>query len=159
GKQVADLKPAMVIWLPTTTDIRTFRGRLMSAPSAPAPEHGSVPHTSGQQLTPEEELAARFGGNAEDYTTSGPPANVAADVESGRSIPGESVEDMTLGAIAAAKARRANVESMLGPLSTGQEGGRLKYTVRLGNTLKSVAIKHPALQDVRLWKLLAEVNN
>src|SRR5262249_45662666 len=57
GKQVADLKPAMVIWLPTTTDIRTFRGRLMSAPSAPAPEHGSVPHISGQQLTPEEELA------------------------------------------------------------------------------------------------------
>jgi hypothetical protein len=158
GKQLAELKPAMIIWLPTTTDIRDFRGRLMSTPSAPASQYGSQPHTWGQELTPEEELAARFGGKAEGYDTT--PTEAAAAVEPGASTSGESVEDMTLGAIAAAKARRANVESMLGPLNKPKpEGGRLAYTVRLGNTLKSIAIKHPALQDVRLWKLLAEVNN
>lgn len=35
---------------------------------------------------------------------------------------------------------------------------RLRYTVRLGDTLKSVAMKHPALSDVTLWTLLAQVN-
>jgi hypothetical protein len=36
--------------------------------------------------------------------------------------------------------------------------GRPQYTVRLGDTLKSVAMRHPALGDVSLWRLLAQVN-
>jgi hypothetical protein len=36
--------------------------------------------------------------------------------------------------------------------------GRVQYTVRLGDTLKSVAMRHPGLADVSLWRLLAQVN-
>jgi hypothetical protein len=34
----------------------------------------------------------------------------------------------------------------------------LYYTCRLGDTLKSIAVKHPALKDPSLWKLIAEIN-
>src|SRR6185503_8198178 len=30
--------------------------------------------------------------------------------------------------------------------------------VRLGDTLQAIALRHPALQDISLWKLLAEMN-
>ena len=39
------------------------------------------------------------------------------------------------------------------------ETGRQLVTVRLGDTLRSIALKHPALSDVSLWKLLAKCNN
>ncbi len=61
--------------------------------------------------------------------------------------------------------RRRNVERLLGPLgSTTQsksnpETGRQLISVRLGDTLRSIALKHPALNDVSLWKLLANCNN
>jgi hypothetical protein len=35
---------------------------------------------------------------------------------------------------------------------------RTAYTVRLGDTLKSISMRHPGLEDVALWSLLAEVN-
>jgi len=41
-----------------------------------------------------------------------------------------------------------------GPIEVARES----YVVRLGDTLRSVAMKHPQLQDVSLWVLLAEVN-
>jgi len=52
--------------------------------------------------------------------------------------------------------RRANVENLLGPLKTVHIPS---YTVRLGDTLRSVAMKHPAINDVKLWKLLALKNS
>ncbi|MBX9688160.1 MAG: hypothetical protein K2X27_15740, partial [Candidatus Obscuribacterales bacterium] len=60
--------------------------------------------------------------------------------------------------------RRANVESLLGKIieaadSSQQDDGRIKYSCRLGDSLRSVAMRHPALKDVGLWKLLAEQNN
>jgi len=66
---------------------------------------------------------------------------------------------MTPEAVAAAQARRANIEKLLGPLSKQKPAdGRIRYVVRLGDTLKTVAMKHPSLQDISLWPLLAEVN-
>jgi hypothetical protein len=35
----------------------------------------------------------------------------------------------------------------------------LTYTCRLGDTLLSIATRHPALRDAALWKLLAKINN
>lgn len=35
---------------------------------------------------------------------------------------------------------------------------RQSYVVRFGDTLRSIALKHPQLQDVRLWTLLARFN-
>ncbi|HEY9784322.1 MAG TPA: hypothetical protein V6D17_02900, partial [Candidatus Obscuribacterales bacterium] len=58
---------------------------------------------------------------------------------------------------AAADQRRANVESLLGPIGKPVNQG-IQYNVRLGDTLRSIAMKHPALGDVALWKLLAEKN-
>jgi YD repeat-containing protein len=54
--------------------------------------------------------------------------------------------------------RRANVEKILGQIDATPTDGRVKVNVRLGDTLRSVAMKHPGVNDVSLWKLLAEVN-
>jgi hypothetical protein len=52
--------------------------------------------------------------------------------------------------------RRTNVEKLLGPVKSASAAP--SYIVRLGDTLRSIATKHPALNDVKLWKLLAEKN-
>lgn len=158
GKQVIDLRPKTVIWLPTTLDIKEFRGRLFAGPATKY-EYADQPSArAGGGMTPEDELAAKFGGTADDYRVDSTQKEGAAE-EADLKETVETVEDLTEKAIAGAKTRRANVENMLGSL-TGrkEEGGRIKYTVRLGDTLKSIAIKHPSLQDVHLWKIIAEVN-
>jgi hypothetical protein len=58
--------------------------------------------------------------------------------------------------------RRANIEKYLGPITPAinlvEPTARPRLNVRLGDTLRSIAIKHPVLQDVSLWRLLAQVN-
>jgi hypothetical protein len=62
-------------------------------------------------------------------------------------------------ALAEASQRRANVEKYLGPLTQAvEETSRPRVSVRLGDSLRSIAMKHPAIQDVSLWRLLAQVN-
>ena len=56
------------------------------------------------------------------------------------------------------ESRRANIENMLGPISVSNHSEVVRYTVRLGDSLRSVAMKHPALNDVSLWKLVARKN-
>lgn len=132
-KQTYQLKPRMVIWLPSTLDIKNFRSKLASAPQ---------PAAEKKFATAEEELADRFG---ENWSGEGQP---------------EAGADLDADAVAATQQRRANIENLLGPIGNKKpEDGRQRYVVRLGDTLKSVAIRHPALQDVSLWKLLAELNN
>lgn len=140
GRAVADLRPKTIIWLPSQTEIKDYRARLFSG--------GKVASAaaSDQKVTAEEELAARFG-SGWDGSKQGLPA--ASDVAS----------NLTAAAVEAANKRRANIESLLGPLGKQKPAdGRIRYIVRLGDSLKSVAMKHPALQDVMLWKLLAQVN-
>ncbi|PWU02898.1 MAG: hypothetical protein C5B53_01090 [Candidatus Melainabacteria bacterium] len=48
--------------------------------------------------------------------------------------------------------------SIVGVKSSAPKVERQEYTVRLGDTLKTIAMKHPALSDIGLWLLLAEVN-
>ena len=67
GEQIIDLKPSMVIWLPTTADIRYFRAPLGDTPTGEQPRYHSTQAQHGRTLTPEEELAARFGGSPQDY--------------------------------------------------------------------------------------------
>ncbi|PZM77956.1 MAG: hypothetical protein DKT66_27160 [Candidatus Melainabacteria bacterium] len=69
---------------------------------------------------------------------------------------GENV--VSIDAKAAADQRRANVEKLLGKIGNAVDTASQKYNVRLGDTLRSVAMKHPQLGDVTLWKLLAEKN-
>ncbi|MBU6455834.1 MAG: hypothetical protein KGS72_28950, partial [Cyanobacteria bacterium REEB67] len=52
--------------------------------------------------------------------------------------------------------RLANIEKILGKIK--QASDERSYAVRLGDTLRSVAMKHPEMRDVSLWKLLASKN-
>jgi len=54
--------------------------------------------------------------------------------------------------------RRSNIEKLLGPIKAALKPNT-DYTVRLGDTLRSIAMKHPILNDVNLWQLLAEKND
>jgi LysM repeat protein len=139
GKKVPVLEEKMIIWLPTATECKEYRTRLMtSTPAGQKSEFASA----------EDELVARFGKNWDGPGGGAAPATTA----------GGALEDMEDAARAAYAARRKHIESLLGPLSSKSKNVAAKHVVRLGETLKSVAMKHPALQDVSLWKLLAEVN-
>jgi len=58
--------------------------------------------------------------------------------------------------------RRLNIERLLGPLNTPSQHSSLSHrqqvAVRLGDTLRSIALKNHCLQDVSLWKFLAQLN-
>lgn len=136
GKQVPKLQVKMVIWLPTPTESKDYRARLLSSQQG-----GQSKFTSA-----EEELTARFGSNWSNTASGGDTAD------------GATLEDMEDAARAAYQSRRKHIESLLGPLSSKSDAARLKHVVRLGETLKSVAMKHPALLDVTIWKLVAELN-
>lgn len=136
GKKTPKLVERMVIWLPTPTEAKDYRARLMTTQTA----------KEGEFANAEDELIARFGKNWDGGAGGGGTTGGAA------------LEDMEEAAKTAYQARRKHIESLLGPLSSKSNSDKPKHVVRLGETLKSVAMKHPALEDVTLWKLLAELN-
>jgi hypothetical protein len=133
------LVPGTIIWLPSVDEMQEFRVKLVSAAAGTA---------SGEKPTAEEELAIRFGQN-----WSGGQAPEA------KAAPGPDFRvSLLAAAVEASKKRRENVENLLGPLAPVKEEG-IRYVVRLGDSLKSIAMKHPGVQDVSLWELLAQINN
>ncbi|MCC7529589.1 MAG: hypothetical protein IT342_13780, partial [Candidatus Melainabacteria bacterium] len=159
GKQVPDLKPKMIIWLPSTTEIEEFRkGGISGAKAAGAPQD--------KKMTADEELIARFGAGWKGGAQGGPSTGGAPTGGVPTVIPGlqpatssQVTAALAASAMEAAQKKRANIESLLGPIGRQKPAdGRIKYIARLGDSLKSVAMKHPALQDVNLWKLVAEIN-
>jgi hypothetical protein len=159
GKQVPDLKPKMIIWLPSTTEIEEFRkGGIAGAKAAAEPQ--------GKKMTADEELIARFGAGWTGGAQGGPSTGGAPTGGTPTVIPGSQpatssqvTAALAASAMEAAQKKRANIESLLGPIGRQKPAdGRIKYIARLGDSLKSVAMKHPALQDVNLWKLVAEIN-
>lgn len=68
--------------------------------------------------------------------------------------------ELTADDLANMEKRRLNVESVLGALGMAADTNyKPSYTVRFGDSLRSIAMKHPALNDVSLWRLLAKVND
>ncbi|MCW5822950.1 MAG: LysM peptidoglycan-binding domain-containing protein [Cyanobacteria bacterium TGS_CYA1] len=68
--------------------------------------------------------------------------------------------ELTADDLANMEKRRLNVESVLGALGMAADTNyKPTYTVRFGDSLRSIAMKHPALNDVSLWRLLAKVND
>lgn len=155
GKQVAHLPRGLIIWLPSPAESREFRSKLMTGKLG-APDATTSGGTPGKFASPEEELAARFGeqwsGTAND-TTIDTNATSAED---------DKIRDEWMAnAVAKAEQRRKNIEEALGPIGPRKgkkPDSRLQYVIRLGDSLKSIAMKHPAIKDVSIWKLIAEVN-
>jgi len=150
GETVPLLHAGLVIWLPSPKETKEFRQKLVSSVSTP---------TTGQKFaTAEDELAAKFGAGWAPGQGSGivgdQPAQEMSPVE--RKLMEE--------AMAEAKRRKDNIEKALGPITGSTtrgaraDGEHLTYQVRLGDTLRSVATKHPSIGDVNLWRLLAEIN-
>jgi len=145
GKRLLQLKPRLVLLLPTTMEVKRFQTKLFGrngekfeydldfdAPNAQQAATRSQARI--QAIAPTETAPPLVGRRI------GEPAPTLFDEE-------------TAG-------RRVNVESLLGKFDPheAENDGRIKYTCRLGDTLRSVAMRHPALKEVTLWKLLASVN-
>lgn len=140
GKRYADPKEGTMIWLPNQTDIEMFRNSRS--------KDGSDIEFGGPQYTSaDEELAARFGNNWNNDNE-----NSSSDTDN---------KVRSLAELEKVKARRANIEKYLGPLHSKSEEplSHIRHICRLGDTLRGIALRHPALKDVELWKLIALINN
>lgn len=131
GKHYSNPQINTLIWIPGDDDIEAFKN---------AGAHKKYSHIGFKGVkygSAAEELNAHFGG---DWKSAEAAAS-AAEVEN------KNAE------------RRNNIAKLLGPFKKEEAAdGRIRYNVRLGDSLKSIALKHPALQQVELWKLIAHVN-
>jgi nucleoid-associated protein YgaU len=178
GRNVIELKTGLTLWLPTGTDIKDYRVRLMTGAGAPPPGQTTqsaspsmLPAQPAQEfVTVEEELEARFGSNwasiePGDTALEIPapattlPAPHAMPANTAKRARADDVAEMDANARASFQSRRDNIEKVLGPIVPKSEDVTPHYVVRLGDTLKSIAMKHPALNDIKLWRLLAQVND
>ncbi|MDX2105206.1 MAG: LysM peptidoglycan-binding domain-containing protein [Candidatus Melainabacteria bacterium] len=148
GKEVAVLTVGSILSLPSVKEIKDFS----QAGFTLGPKFNKVdftlPAQSQQGKSAEDELEAMFGSNWD-----GAVQPNDAQMETTQS--GKSQKEMDEFA-----KRRANIESVLGKVGPKKNAdGRMRYIVRFGDTLKSIAMKHPALEDVSSWRILAEINN
>lgn len=153
GKKLLDLKPKLVLWLPSPADIKDYRER-------PFVFSQKFEYVQNQEFASAEDelkavLGANWAGDRADGSGSSEAAESVVDQQQASNV------EHTAESLALAQSRRENVEKVLGPVDSKKEqkDGRTKYVVRLGDTLKSIAMRHPALGDVALWKLVAEVND
>ncbi len=137
GKSFANPQVDSMIWIPTDDDIEIFKN------SGVLKNYAEISFAGVTYASAEDELAARFG-----QRWFGP-----SDEEKRISRANFSDSDRQI--------RRTNIENQLGDFNPSNKelDGRIRYTVRLGETLKSIALKHPLLKDVEMWKLIARVNN
>ncbi|QQR57581.1 MAG: LysM peptidoglycan-binding domain-containing protein [Candidatus Melainabacteria bacterium] len=151
GKEVAVLNVGAILSLPSVKEIKDFS----QAGFTLGPKFNKVdftmPAVSQQGKTAEDELEAMFGSNWHGTEAGEGQSDLSQNVpQNGKSQ--EEMDEFTK--------RRLNIESVLGQMGPKRAAdGRMRYTVRLGDTLKSIAMKHPALEDVSSWRLLAELNN
>lgn len=164
GKEVVNLHAGLTLWLPSPAEVREFKTQLMSE-QIDRGEGGK--QGSGKFGSAEEELAAKFGANWAGGVdqSKAPGATTDSTTQVAETYAPSSIElDLMTKALAETKKRKENIEKALGPIvPSGNKyktaSDRINYVIRLGDSLKSISSKHPALNDVSLWKLLAEVNN
>lgn len=149
GKEVAILNVGAILSLPSVKEIKDFSQAGFTLGPKFNKIDFTVPAVSQQGKSAEDELEAMFGSN---WDGAGAGA-AAAQMETTQN--GKTQQEMDEFA-----KRRANIESVLGKMGPKRAAdGRMRYTVRLGDTLKSIAMKHPGLEDVSSWRVLAEINN
>lgn len=151
GKEVAVLNVGAILSLPSVKEIKDFS----QAGFTLGPKFNKVdftmPAVSQQGKSAEDELESMFGSNWHGANAGAGQSDLSQNVpQNGKSQ--QEMDEFTK--------RRQNIESVLGQMGPKRAAdGRMRYTVRLGDTLKSIAMKHPALEDVSSWRLLAELNN
>lgn len=161
GKKLLQLRAKTVLLLPSTADIKRFHSRVFGRstekfeydPNCMEEANTNTGSASGFPFSSENTVSApftprSFTGRKTDAPGTGAGKSKTTDPQ-GVPIPS-----------AAAKKRRENVEAMLGKVqeTPPEDEGRIKYICRLGDSLRSIAINHPALRDVSLWRLVAEIN-
>lgn len=137
GKSFANPQVDSMIWIPTDDDVEIFKN------SGVLKNYADISFAGVTYASAEDELAARFGQRWFG------PSEEEKQISSGSATSPER------------QIRRSNIENQLGSFDNCESrgDGRIRYTVRLGETLKSIALKHPLLKDVDMWKLIARVNN
>jgi len=186
GKPTRELKPRMIIFLPTNAEIDKFRG----LPSPPAgSELVSVDTLFGATaLAPG--LATSIAGNTEEASDMVSPltpsqrenvekmlgelpktneiVNATSSSEFDEALQRAKLVDAVFAAHSNEDAPKAEIQMpTISPVKSASQinaespegAAHESHTVRLGDTLKSLAMRHPKLSDVSLWVLLAEVNS
>ncbi|MCW5822949.1 MAG: LysM peptidoglycan-binding domain-containing protein [Cyanobacteria bacterium TGS_CYA1] len=148
GKEVAVLTVGAILSLPSVKEIKDFSQAGFTLGPKFNKVDFTVPAQSQQGKSAEDELEAMFGSNWDGAVQ--PNDAQMETTQNGKSQ--QEMDEFTK--------RRANIESVLGKMGPKKAAdGRMRYTVRFGDTLKSIAMKHPALEDVSSWRILAEINN
>jgi LysM repeat protein len=166
GKQVRELKPRMVIFLPTNAEIEKFRQTAgMTLDLLQAQELLNMQDRSAHS-TADAILDLKVNATAGDAT----PPNVQSSPEetAETSSPDDSqeaesqsvatVSEPVALATAQVEVAQESPPEIPAAVKTDEDDDHVGYTVRLGDTLKSIAIRQPQLLDHSLWVLLAEVN-
>ncbi len=145
GKRKLQLKPRTIIFLPTQSEIKRFNNRMFGKkPAFEYDESTTNTNNSGETKKPKFSLLNILNVGARETGLNGRDNNK------------DNVVDLS-------ERRRANIQNVLGKLHEASQideyhDDRIVYTCRLGDTLRSIALRHPALKDVTLWKLIAELN-
>jgi nucleoid-associated protein YgaU len=150
-KTYASLPINSMIWIPCDDDLETFKD------SGIGKQYEHIGFAGVQYGSAEEELAARFGRRWFGPTKE-ERADKATRIANIEKVLGREEEIARPQFKGDRDKRRANIEAILGPLSERPADGRARYTVRLGETLKSIAVKHPSINNVEAWKLIASLN-
>jgi hypothetical protein len=174
GKQVRELKPRMVIFLPTNAEIEKFRlgaqpaldlaqvQDILSLQDGAPKIEATLPQVADQSV-----LATQIGDTASGALRSiEKHLSATSDTTGDVPYPPEApIQDESLSATDASSdltaSHRETAQPVLKDMPSVQnpiDDDHVNYTVRLGDTLKSIAIRQPQLLDHSLWLLLAEVN-
>ncbi|MBY0552540.1 MAG: hypothetical protein K2W95_34985, partial [Candidatus Obscuribacterales bacterium] len=159
GKKLLQLRAKTVLLLPSTADVKRFHSRVFGRstekfeydPDCVEEAKTNTGSASGFPFLSDDTVAAPFV----------PRSFTGRKTDANGNVTGKSNTDpQGVPLPSATKKRRDNVEAMLGKVQETSPGdeGRIKYICRLGDSLRSIAINHPALRDVSLWRLVAEIN-
>ncbi len=151
-----------VIWLPSDAELDIHRkhffargtaaGEQQSAPAiSVAPEAITVPQVEMEKVTlPEVEIMQ--GDNTEAYA---PPTTISYEQNQ------QEVASFLQRLRSAGHRQAVSLQDLEGQFDTTeppQQGDRRVYRVRLGDTLRSIALRDSLMQDQTMWPLLARVN-
>jgi hypothetical protein len=150
GKKILQMRPRLMLLLPNALEVKRYKSRLFGRQNT---KFEYDPEAAKNPMPPAR--TANFGLVRAESTQvlRGVPTQVDGVPGAPPAVP---VVD------AATQKRRENIEAMLGSVNKQQKDvqadGRIRYVCRLGDTLRSLAMRHPALKDHTLWRLVAEVN-